>query len=307
MDVHVVIATRNRALDVGRLLTTLTQQTCLAHSVTVVGTCEADVTGVRQHPYAEQHVLDVLISPSAGLCIQRNHGLQHVTAPYRDRHRREPFFVVFFDDDFRPAPDWLEACRATFEAQPEVAALTGCVLADGVHGTPIEEGLVPQYVSGQKQPEPHWATGAEQRELASMYGCNMAFRDRVVLACRFDENLPLYGWQEDRDYTSQAKAHGRTVYVPTCRGVHLGTKSGRVSGLRFGYSQIANPFYLWQKGTMTAEHGVRFVSRHLVSNTVRSLQPAPRNDYKGRLRGNLLALRDILHGSCHPGRIVHFG
>jgi hypothetical protein len=62
---------------------------------------------------------------------------------------------------------------------------------------------------------------------------------------------------------------------------------------------------MWRKGTMSGRNGVRFVARHLLSNSVRTLQSNPRNDYPGRLRGNLLAMADLLRGSCHPLRVLH--
>jgi GT2 family glycosyltransferase len=60
----------------------------------------------------------------------------------------------------------------------------------------------------------------------------------------FDERLPLYGWQEDVDLSRRLAAFGTVVKVPAARGVHLSVKLGRNSGVRLGYSQIANPLYL---------------------------------------------------------------
>jgi len=305
MDAHVVIATKGRAEALGPLLDGLSEQTVLPSSVTFVGTCERDVEGVLQHPFCARCSVTVLTAKSPGLCIQRNCGVEHLRAHLDASCPSTPFFVVFFDDDYRPAHDWLEQAKRVFEAQPDVAGLTGRVLADGVHGDPIGEDAGKDYLSGRRSPEAHWATGDEPRSLTSMYGCNMAFRDSVIRSCRFDENLPLYGWQEDRDYTSQASRLGRTIYLPGCRGVHLGSKSGRISGLRFGYSQIANPFYMWRKGTISARNGMRFVVRHLLSNSVRTLQSNERHDYPGRLKGNVMALTDLVRGSCHPTRILN--
>ena len=67
---------------------------------------------------------------------------------------------------------------------------------------------------------------------------------------RFDENLPLYGWAEDVDFCRQLATYGRIVENARTTGVHLGSNSGRTSGVCFGYSQIANPLYLWRKGTL---------------------------------------------------------
>jgi hypothetical protein len=304
MDAHVVIATKGRPEALAPLLDRLAQQTVLPSSVTFVGSCDEDIRGVEAHTIRERCQLHKLVARAPGLCIQRNCGVDHLAKVLRASQPHSHFFVVFFDDDYRPARDWIEQARTVFDSQPEVAGLTGRVLADGVHGYPLDEQAGDDYLTGRRRPERHWAEGEEPRSLSSMYGCNMAFRDTVISSCRFDENLPLYGWQEDRDYTSQAKAHGKTLYSPSCLGVHLGSKSGRVSGLRFGYSQIANPFYMWRKGTMSARNGMRFVVRHLLANSVRTLQANTQNDYPGRLRGNMLALADLARGHCHPTRVL---
>ena len=131
----------------------------------------------------------------------------------------------------------------------------------------------------------------------------MVFIDTICERYRFDENLPLYGWQEDLDLSSQAQKHGPILFEPGCVGVHLGVKSGRTSGLRFGYSQIANPWYLIRKGTMPPRKAITFVIRHLLSNSLRGVRNHPLVDYRGRLRGNLIAMRDLLLGRCHPRRI----
>lgn len=303
VQAHVIIATKGRADQVCDLLDWLSMQTLQPASVVIVGVTQADVDGVVNAPYARRGHVQVLLTDEAGLCLQRNAGIEHLldsTPPALD-HR---FFVTFFDDDFRPAFDWLEKCRDTFVANDDVAAVTGHVLADGVHGSSLTDDDAAAYIDRKRMPDKHWASGDEERSLASMYGCNMAFRDLVIRQCRFDENLPLYGWQEDQDYTAQARRFGRTIYTPTCRGVHLGTKSGRVSGLRFGYSQIANPLYLTRKGTMGLRKSARFVLRHLVANTTQGVRAHPLVDYRGRLRGNLMAIVDCLRGRCHPRRVL---
>ena len=302
MDVHVVIATKGRATSLVHLLDALGKQTLTPTTITFVGSCADDVSTVSEQTAPDKCQTRVLVAP-AGLCIQRNHGLEHVRRWARSQARTK-FVVVFFDDDFRPAADWLENATNAFQTAPDLAAITGWVLADGVYGTPITEVESSEFLSGTRAPAKHWASGETPRELGSMYGCNMAFRDRVVMQSNFDENLPLYGWQEDRDYTARARKFGRTAYEPLCRGVHLGSRSGRTSGVRLGYSQVANPVYLWRKGTMSASIGARFVTRNLLANCVRSVRNNRSIDYVGRLRGNLMAFADLARGSCHPTRVV---
>ncbi|MDB4973076.1 MAG: glycosyl transferase 2 family protein [Myxococcaceae bacterium] len=297
MKLYVVIASKGRPSILPPLLTMLVAQTVLPEAIFVVGTAESDVATARDHASALVHAS---ICERAGLCAQRNRGIELV----QQQHGADaaPYAVVFLDDDFRPRNDWLEACRRAMTTEPDIVGVTGWVLADGVRGEGLTESEAAAYLEGQRAPEKHFASGKDAREAECLYGCNMAFRDVVTSRFRFDDNLPLYGWQEDRDYSVRASALGRIMYIPGCAGVHLGVKSGRISGRRFGYSQIANAWYLSRKGTMPVRTSLLFVSRHLVSNVVRSFVPNHQIDYPGRLRGNATALLDMVRGRSHPMR-----
>jgi hypothetical protein len=114
----------------------------------------------------------------------------------------------------------------------------------------------------------------------------------------------LYGWQEDVDFTSRLRARGRVVALKSIRGVHLGVKSGRVSGVRFGYSQVANPVYLIRKGSVPLPVGLKLMGKNLLANLARSLWPESYIDRRGRLRGNLLALSHVARGRVEPEYIL---
>ena len=85
----------------------------------------------------------------------------------------------------------------------------------------------------------------EIRPTFAGYGCNMTIRLAPLRRhkFRFDERLPLYSWQEDVDLFRPMATCGDIVQLGKARGVHLGTKRGRGSGLKLGYSQVANPLY----------------------------------------------------------------
>jgi GT2 family glycosyltransferase len=138
------------------------------------------------------------------------------------------------------------------------------------------------------------------------YGCNMALRLAPLRAhaLRFDEQLPLYAWYEDLDLTRRLGAHGSILRLTGARGVHLGTKAGRVAGTRLGYSQVANAIYLARKGSYPWNRALRSAARNMAMNLVRSLAPEPWVDRRGRLRGNLLALADLMRGRMHPMRVM---
>ena len=133
---------------------------------------------------------------------------------------------------------------------------------------------------------------------------HFAWRRSASFGLRFDENLPLYSWLEDVDFCRALTPHGVIVRCTALRGVHLGTKRGRTSGLRFGYSQIANPIYLARKGTLAWWRAARQIARNVVANVARAPRPEPWVDRRGRLRGNVLAATDLIARRLDPSRII---
>lgn len=286
MRIHAVIATTGRPEIVKRVVSRIGAQSRPADGVLVVGAAPDDIAGLA----GTLANLETLIAPRRGLCRQRNAALDHLDG--------RSDVVVFFDDDFVPADDFLEQLEALLLAEPDVAGATGVLVADGAQGQPLgfDEAVHRLDVAGER-PAP------EASDCLSLYGCNMAIRLSAAKGLRFDEKLPLYGWQEDVDFTHQLSWRGRLVRTSQLTGVHMGARSGKTSGKRLGYSQIANVVYLWRKGTMRPWLGERLMFQNIVSNVVRSLWPEHDIDRRGRLAGNLLALRDLLKGTIDPERI----
>ena len=85
--------------------------------------------------------------------------------------------------------------------------------------------------------------------------------------------------------------------------MHLGNKRGRTSGLRLGYSQIANPVYMLRKGSLSFDYAMRQLGRNVIKNVARAAWPEPWVDRRGRLKGNFIALVDLLRGRIEPDRI----
>ena len=87
--------------------------------------------------------------------------------------------------------------------------------------------------------------------------------------------------------------------------MHLGVKLGRNSGVRLGYSQVANPLYLSGKRSgYPFRRALSHIARNMAMNVLRSTWPEPYVDRRGRLLGNLLALRDLVRGCMVPERIL---
>ena len=202
---------------------------------------------------------------------------------------------------FFPRSTYLQAIEDLFRREPDVVMATGTVIADGILGP----GLSPEEASrhlDEVGPKPT----EHLEDVYNGYGCNMAVRMSAVrsLNLKFDEALPLYGWLEDVDFSRRLASAGRIVRSNLLRGVHLGNKSGRSSGVRLGYSQIVNPLYMVRKGTLERGRAYKQIGRNIVANALKTLRPEPWIDRKGRLIGNLRGAVDAMRGQLDPRQIL---
>jgi O-antigen/teichoic acid export membrane protein len=298
----VVIATKGRPAETARLMDYLQRQILQPVFTVVVGTEVSDLVGVDSHPWIVAGHGAAVISPRIGLTAQRNFGLETLEQRGYLSSNAGRYFCAFFDDDYRLADDWLKHAEERL-AKGDVVGLSGRVLSDGMGRGGLTESQAIAFLKGETPPDCPWGDDDED-DMDSVYGCNMAFVDTVISVTRFDEALPLYSWHEDRDYTGMAKRLGRVIFFPGCRGVHLGVSGGRVNDVRFGYSQIANALYLMRKGTMGYFVGLKIIGRALAANIIRSVRGHhPYVGYRGRLRGNLHALLDVVCLRSDPSRL----
>jgi GT2 family glycosyltransferase len=209
--------------------------------------------------------------------------------------------LLFIDDDFYLDPRYLRVTERFFAASPDVVASTGQVLADDMKGPGLTVAQAKSIIAAG-------TVQGEQRITPAFfaYGCNMCLRMAPIRehSLRFDETLPLYGWYEDWDFSRRLAAFGAIVHISNACGVHLSVKTGRITGVRLGYAQVANPIYLARKGTFPWSNVFRFIVGPCLKNLVRSLAPEPHVDRPGRFLGNLVAFRDLLSGTLSPEQIV---
>lgn len=282
----VVFATLGRAEVLCQNIHRLTRQTRSPDMVVVSAVGPTDTIGIEQCPIAVETLYG-----SKGSCIQRNRALDYIG----DRSD----IVLFIDDDFFPADDYLEQTMRVFESDPGIAGTTGRMIADGIK-TP---GYTMEQAAAMLAADiPPLETKLTPR--TTLYGCNMAVRLSTLGDLRFDEHLPLYGWLEDLDLTFRLSKRATLISTEAISGVHLGVKGGRTSGLRFGYSQIANPLYMLRRGTIPKKLAWERMIRNFVSNVALSARPEPYVDRLGRLRGNMRAIGDALTGRLDPERIL---
>lgn len=289
MHLSVVIATIGRAPVTRRTVKHLERQTRPADRTLIVAVSPGDVEGVEcaatgfEIAFAEK-----------GLCKQRNHALKALGT--------QTDAIVFLDDDFVPCDDFLENLETLFETDSDLVGVTGHVIADGVRGVGLDFDEAVALISAWKRE----TSGAQEKKRESLYGCNMAVRVSALEGLAFDERLPNYGWLEDVDLTYQLGQRGKLIESPMVAGVHMGSKAARSPGKRLGYSQIANPIYLLRKKTIPPVLARRLMLRNATANLMRSFYPEPYVDRRGRLWGNLVALKDLVTGRIDPMRITEF-
>ena len=240
-----------------------------------------------------------IIVGERGLTLQRNRAL--------DRLRGTEDIVVFLDDDVLLRRDFLAHVERLFQAFPETAIASGYHIAlgrqDDSFTTERAQALVDADERRHQFPDGPMAV----RDWPVAYGNNMSVRGDVARKVRFDERLRHYAYLEDYDYGNQCRAHGRVLRVEALRLVHLQTSSGRMSGLRLGFSQIMNPTYLFMKGTLG--YGRWLLIKHfwltiLLSNAAANLPGRTGPNRAGRFRGNLHAIGMILRGRIAPEAIA---
>lgn len=234
-----------------------------------------------------------VVTGTRGLAAQRNAALAVLDGTH---------VVFFFDDDAVVREDYLVQGLAFFRAHPELVGLTGRVLIDGASAAEVPEDDAAEAleVSRLVPPSGGW------RWTKELYGCNFAFRMSAAPRLQFDDRLPLYSWLEDHDFARRLMRFGPLAQVDDCVIVHRGAASGgRTAHVRLGYSQLMNPVHLWKKGSFPAWLAAYQIFRPAAKNVLRSVVGSDRNWRRERLRGNALALHDVLWGRITPERILH--
>ena len=285
--IAVGIATRGRCGVLREMLREIRCQHRMPDRILVCHTVSQDIAGLDRWADVE------LVVSKPGLARQRNAILDRLG---------DCDAVLFLDDDFLMAPRYIAATLSAMRADPTIVVTTGDIMADGTRGPGLDPAMARAMIAAERN------SPGREGVLAASHGngCNMAVRLDAVRrhGLRFDERLLLHAWSEDVDFTRRLGRHGRVVKLRGARGVHLGTKQGGGSGDRLGYSQVANPIYLFHKGSYGLASAMRSVGRDVAANLLRSLWSESYVDRRGRLRGNARAVADIVRGRLAPERVL---
>jgi GT2 family glycosyltransferase len=291
-SISVVMASKGRPDFVREAIDGLQRQTLKPAQIIVVVPSSEDLPTNRWGTDV-QYIVGPL-----GLTLQRNRGIAMVPSTVA--------YVGCFDDDFELRADYLEQAVAFMNANAAVVGISGHLVANG--GITREEAkeLLAHDKSGGSPKGRVFSQGKHH----ILYGCNMIIRRPILNYETFDENLPFYSYGEDYDLSIRLERYGLIGRFDGCVGVHLETPGGRVREVLRGYSFVANNWYFLNKGVMHLPLHLawtRFwlicVGKSIWQSFWHLLKGDRSLDWGGRLRGHLLALKDIFLGCCEPGRI----
>ncbi len=183
LSVSVIVATRNRADCLRRLLPSLCQLTYDPLEVIVVVGPSEDDTGDVIEDYRTR--MKVVPSPVANMCLSRNIGLAQASGD----------IVVFIDDDGVPATrGWLEGLVDAFARNPRVAAAGGPVLYRDSATFQFRDGAVSEYGEHVFVTDPGQTLVTGPGWFPRAMGTNAAFRrDALLQIGGFDERIGYYG------------------------------------------------------------------------------------------------------------------
>jgi GT2 family glycosyltransferase len=291
-SISVVIASKGRPDFVSETIENLGRQTLKPKEIIIVVPAKEDLP---RGQWGDD--VRYIVGP-LGLTVQRNKGIEAISKPVT--------YVGFFDDDFELKADYLEQAVAFMNANSSVVGISGRILVDGGISRDEAKKLIASYKPGANPRGMFYSQGKHH----ILYGCNMIIRRDVLNYEKFDENLPFYSYGEDYDVSIRLERYGLIGRFHGCIGVHLETPGGRVREVLRGYSFVANNWYFLKKGVVhlpPLKAWIRFWLICFGKSTLTSLSNLLKGDrsldWRGRLKGQLLALKDIFQGCCHPGRI----
>ena len=291
-SISIVIASKGRPELVYQTVESLQRQTLKPQQIIIVVPTAEDLPR-NEWGYSVQYI----VGPH-GSALQRNKGIQSIPDSVA--------YVGCFDDDFELKGDYLQQAVAFLNANTAIIAISGQLLANGGVTREEAEELI-AHCKPDGSPRGRFFSKGKHHIL---HGCNMVIRRPVLNYELFDENLPFYSYGEDYDLSIRLERYGLVGRFDGCIGVHLQTPGGRVREELRGYSFVANNWYFLTKGVTHLPFFIawtRFwsmsVGMSIAISVWNILGRDQRLDWGARLRGHLLALKDICLGRCHPARI----
>lgn len=280
LSVTAVICTRNRPIDLQRVLASLAWQEAPCRQVIVVDDSDpgerSTIDDICERADVE---VEVYRKDTPGLTASRNLAMTHTRGD----------LTMYLDDDVILRPDYVAQMLEAFQSAPDLVGAGGSVDDDHEYGWQRVRSLlmVPGrksgrvYRSGWSTQLPRARTGAVQH----LIGCNMVYRTEVMRRYRFNDEFQGYALGEDLEFSHRLHLDGhRLMSIGTARLWHLTTlpKSDRAWGYR---EVVIRPIVAGRRFNRAAF--LVSSSTFLVTNLIRN---------RARASGNWLGIRDVIRG-----------
>ena len=275
-----VICTRNRPVDLRRVLISLAWQETGCSQIVVVDDSDPDRRSETEKICAEVGgPIEVLTKDTPGLTASRNLAIEHTTGD----------LTMFLDDDVILRPDYVTEVTSAFDADHRLAGAGGSVDDDHEYGWQGLRALL--MVPGRKSGRVYrsgWSTQlprAESAPVEHLIGCNMVYRTSVLRRYRFNDEFRGYALGEDLEFSHRLHLDGhRLACIGTARLWHITALP--TMDRAWGYREVViRPIVAGRR----FHRGAFLIgaTTFLLTNVIRN---------RPRAAGNWLGIRDVLRG-----------
>ena len=267
MNSTVIIATKDRYEDIVNLLKSIAQQSLLPNEVIIVDSSEHTEKHEEFIAYRGNTPLNLnyIRTDKRGLTVQRNIGINNIS--------KQSDVVFFFDDDLLLEQGYIENIMEVYQSDKnnDIGGVGGYLLQDGTVHSPIPVKI-------------------EKQEACTLYGCNMSYKLSAIKNERFDENLSLYAWMEDWDFSYRVATNYKLYNYTGALARHLQSTSGRINEKKLGFMLIGNRHYLYKKNNFFSYKDYVYYFMQVSKNILLAYRKGRRQ----RLMGNMIALVHIV-------------
>lgn len=206
----IIIPTKNRTVDLIQTLESVCISSIKPNRIVIVDDGEIEETrkGIKELLISNPEIKFVIFrAKSTGLTMARNIGIEN---------KGDAEIIFFLDDDVILELDYIEKILETFERYPEIHGCQGFIsntvtMSKGIR---LLIGLMAFFLPIQRS----FFTPSVTKTIVGKYplfipnkrrirtcqwltGCNMAYRAEIFENFKFDENLILFSFYEDFDFS----------------------------------------------------------------------------------------------------------
>ena len=247
----VIIATYNRANELKQCIEHMEKSTVFPKRIIIIDASSEKV----EFSYHGKLNIDYHHVTQTGLTVQRNIGI--------DMLEPQTEIVTFLDDDMYVDAHYFENLYVAFQENEEMIGAEGALRIDGGRRLEIPKCNLP---------------------LKTLYGCNMSFRYSAIAHERFDENLKLYAFKEDWDFSYRLACKGKYLKLYKCTGEHEISPKRAVNDEKMGYMWVANDCYIKRKNRIFSVACIFYYLAYMARHLLCFWKTSSRKRLKGALR-----------------------